>query len=198
MRTFFVVTALIAAIGSASPAEVDALITTAMKAATDELVPAFERASGHTVGVSYGPSGGIARRLVGGEPADMIMIDAGALEDLIRQGRVLPGRTEVARTAIGIAVRKGAPRPDVVVARGAQAHAAGGEIDRPYGAGRRRHHGRAHHAAVREARHYGRGDAQGQACGRGPGRPRQCAGREPGGRHRAAAGLGTDVQSRCR
>src|SRR5262249_59161804 len=79
----------------------------------DELVPAFERASGHTVGVSYGPSGGIARRFAGGEPADMILIDSGALDDLIRQGKVRPGRSDVARTAIGIAVRKGAPRPDV-------------------------------------------------------------------------------------
>jgi molybdate transport system substrate-binding protein len=113
MRKLIVVAALIAAIAPGHAAEVDALITTAMKAATDELVPAFERASGHTVGISYGPSGGIARRFVGGEPADMIMIDSGALEDLIRQGRVRPGRTDVARTTIGIAVRKGAPRPDV-------------------------------------------------------------------------------------
>lgn len=113
MRTLVVVAALIVIVAPARAAEVDAMITTAMKAATDELVPAFERTNGHTVAVSYGPSGGIARRFVGGEPADMIMIDSGALEDLIRQGKVRPGRTDVARTAIGIAVRKGAPRPDV-------------------------------------------------------------------------------------
>ena len=113
MRALVVITAIIVALAPARAAEVDAMITTAMKAATDELVPAFELASGHTVGVSYGPSGGIARRFAGGEPADMILIDSGALDDLIRQGKVRPGRTDVARTAIGIAVRKGAPRPDV-------------------------------------------------------------------------------------
>jgi molybdate transport system substrate-binding protein len=105
--------ALIAATGSAPAAEIDALITTAMKAAIDELVPPFERANGHTVRVSYGPTGGVARRFVGGEPADVIVIEAAALDELIKQGKVLPGRTDVARTGIGIAVRKGAPKPDV-------------------------------------------------------------------------------------
>lgn len=115
MRRFLLAAAaaLIVATGSALAENVDALITTAMKAAVDELVPAFERANGHTVHVSYGPSGGIARRFIGGEAADMVVIDSGALDDLVRQGKVLPGRTDVARTAIAIAVRKGAPKPDV-------------------------------------------------------------------------------------
>src|SRR3989442_1367972 len=60
--------ALIAATGSAPAAEIDALVTTAMKAAIDELVPPFERANGHNVRVSYGPSGGVARRVIGGGP----------------------------------------------------------------------------------------------------------------------------------
>jgi len=105
--------ALLAATGSAPAVEIDALVTTAMKAAVDELVPPFERANGHNVRVSYGPSGGVARRFIGGEPADVIMIDGGALDELIRQGKVLPGRTDVARTGIAIAVRKGAAKPDV-------------------------------------------------------------------------------------
>jgi molybdate transport system substrate-binding protein len=104
---------LIISPSSGQAAEIHALITTAMKAAVDELVPAFERTSGDSVRVSYGPSGGLARRFVAGEPDDVIIIDRSALEDLIRQGRVLPGRTDLARTGIGIAVRKGAPRPDV-------------------------------------------------------------------------------------
>jgi molybdate transport system substrate-binding protein len=112
MRTLVLATILIVA-GPAQAAEIDALITTAMKAAIDELVPSFERGSGHTVRVSYGPSGGIARRFIGGEPADVIVIDSGALGDLIRQGKVLPGPTAIARTGIGICVRKGAPKPDV-------------------------------------------------------------------------------------
>jgi molybdate transport system substrate-binding protein len=112
MRALAFAAVLIVA-GPARAAEIEALITTAMKAAIDELVPSFERDSGYTVRVSYGPSGGIARRFIGGEPADVIVIDSGALDDLIRQGKVLPGPIAIARTGIGICVRKGAPRPDV-------------------------------------------------------------------------------------
>ena len=104
---------LIGTMNAAGAADIDALITTAMKAAIEEVVPPFERQTGHTVRVSYGPSGGISRRFLGGEPADLIVIDSGALDELIGQAKVLPGRTDVARTAIGIAVAKGAPRPDV-------------------------------------------------------------------------------------
>src|SRR5262249_50414563 len=73
----------------------------------------FERASGHALRVVYGPSGGLARRLNGGEAADLIVVESKVLEELIKQGKVTPGRTDVARTGIGIAVRRGAPKPDV-------------------------------------------------------------------------------------
>jgi molybdate transport system substrate-binding protein len=112
IRALALATALIVT-GPAQAADIDALITTAMKAAIDELVPSFERDTGHTVRVIYGPSGGIARRVIGGEPADVIAIDSRALDDLIRQGKVLPDPTAIASTGIGICVRKGAPRPDV-------------------------------------------------------------------------------------
>ena len=49
----------------------------------------------------------------GGEGADLIVVDRKVLDELIKQGKVAPGRTDVARTGIGIAVRKGAPKPDV-------------------------------------------------------------------------------------
>src|SRR5262249_39402864 len=75
--------------------------------------PSFEKASGHRLRVVYGPSGGLTRRFSAGEPADLIVVDSKALENLIAQGKVAPGRTDVARTGIGIAVKKGAPKPDV-------------------------------------------------------------------------------------
>jgi molybdate transport system substrate-binding protein len=93
--------------------EIEALISTAIKAAIDDLTPPFERASGHTLKASYGPSGGVKRRFEGGEPADLIALDSKLLDDLIKQGQMRPGRTDIARTGIGIAVKKGAPKPDV-------------------------------------------------------------------------------------
>jgi molybdate transport system substrate-binding protein len=105
--------ALIVTAGPAPAAEIDAMISTAMHAAIEQLAPPFERVSGHTLRVSYGPSGGLARRFNGGEAADLIVVESKVLDELIKQGKVTPGRTDVARTGIGIAVRKGAPRPDV-------------------------------------------------------------------------------------
>jgi molybdate transport system substrate-binding protein len=113
MRILAITAALIIGPSLAQTAEIEALITTAMKAAVDELVAPFERASAHRVRMSYGPWGGLPRRFAAGEPGDVIIVDSGVLEELITQGKVMPGRTDIARTGIGIAVRKGAPRPDV-------------------------------------------------------------------------------------
>jgi len=99
--------------GGASAAEVKVLITTAMKAAIDELGPAFEKAAGHTLRITYGPSGALAKRIAGGETADLVIV-AGGIEDLIKAGTVrADSPRDVARVRIGVAVRKGAPKPDI-------------------------------------------------------------------------------------
>jgi ABC-type molybdate transport system substrate-binding protein len=78
MRTFAIVAvaALIVSTSSADAVEIDAMITTAMNAAIEELAPPFERASGHVLRVIYGPSGGLARRPYGSEPADLIVVES--------------------------------------------------------------------------------------------------------------------------
>ena len=104
---------MVLAAGGASAAEVRVLITTAMKAAIDDLGPAFEKATGHTLNITYGPSGALAKRIAGGEPADLVIL-AGGIDDLIKQGKVVAdSRRDVARVRIGVAVRKGASRPDI-------------------------------------------------------------------------------------
>ena len=100
-------------VGPAQAAEIKALITTAMNEAVIVLVPQFEKATGHKVTVSYDPSGGLARRLRGGEFADMILVASPELDKLIAEGKVTGNRIDVSRTGIGIAVKKGAPKPDV-------------------------------------------------------------------------------------
>src|SRR6516165_11474654 len=84
-----------------------------IKAATDELLPPFERANGHTIRASYAPSGALIPRFDRGEPVDVFLTDSAAIDELIKRGKVVAGRTDLARTGIGIAVRKGAPKPDV-------------------------------------------------------------------------------------
>jgi molybdate transport system substrate-binding protein len=113
MRLLAIAVALAALTGSARAAEIDAMMTTAMKAAFDELLPAFERANGHAIRVIYGPSGALIRRFNGGEPADLFITDVPALDALLKQGKIAPERTRLSSTGIGICVKKGAPRPDV-------------------------------------------------------------------------------------
>src|SRR3954470_18396839 len=112
MRVIVGLVALLVATSPASAAEIKTLITTAMEAAIVELVPPFERASGHKVTVSYDPSGGLAQRLRGGEFADMILIASTELDKLISEKKA-NDRTDISRTGIGLAVKKGAPHPDV-------------------------------------------------------------------------------------
>jgi len=143
MRTLAIAIAMLAAAGTARAAEINAFISTAIKTATDELLPPFERASGHAVRASYGPSGALVPRFEHGEPVDIFLTDSTAIDALIKQGKLLPGRTDFARTGIGIAVRKGAPRPNVstpealksaLLAATAVAYAApaGGSITGPH------------------------------------------------------------------
>src|SRR5712691_7912201 len=112
-RTIAIAIALSAASGAAQAAEINAFISTAIKAATDELLPPFERANGHSVRASYAPSGALIPRFERGEPVDVFLTDSAAIDALIKRGLVVAGRSDLARTGIGIAVRKGAPKPDV-------------------------------------------------------------------------------------
>jgi molybdate transport system substrate-binding protein len=97
----------------ANAAELKVLITTAMKAAIDDLGPAFESAAGHKLQITYGPSGGLGKRVAGGEAVDLAIL-AGGIDDLISAGKVrADSRRDIARVRIGVAVRKGAPKPDI-------------------------------------------------------------------------------------
>jgi molybdate transport system substrate-binding protein len=116
MRTLAIAIALLAAAPAAGAVEINAFVSTAIKAVTDELLPPFERATGHTIRATFAPSGALIPRFERGEPVDVFLTDSAAIDALIRQGKVVPRRTDLARTGIGIAVRKGAPRPDVASA----------------------------------------------------------------------------------
>ena len=113
MRIIIAVAAFLLTTGIAQAAEINAFVSTAIKAATDEILPPFERANGHAIRASYAPSGALLPRFERGEPVDIFLTDASALDQLIKQGKIAGGRIDLCRTGIGIAVRKGAPRPDV-------------------------------------------------------------------------------------
>ena len=113
-----IVSALLLA-GSASAAEVRVMISGGLTAAYKELVPEFERLTGNKVLTAYGPSMGttvnaIPVRLERGEPADVLIMVGYALGDLVKQGKVIAeSRVDLVRSPIGIAVKSGAPKPDI-------------------------------------------------------------------------------------
>ena len=94
--------------------EIKLLSTTALKTSLDELLPRFERATGHKVTASYGFAAQLAKRIEGGEAADATILSGQALDGLAKQGKVVgDSRIDVARSAIMVAVKQGTRRPDV-------------------------------------------------------------------------------------
>lgn len=95
------------------------MISAGFYRAYSELVPAFERSSGHHLVTTRGPSLGdspeaIPERLKRGEAADVVIVVAASIDDLARQGLVrAESKVDFARSQIGMVVRAGARKPDI-------------------------------------------------------------------------------------
>jgi molybdate transport system substrate-binding protein len=98
--------------------EIRVMTSGAGAAAYQALVPEFERATHHTlkteaISTGVGPDA-IPARVRRGDPVDVVMLARAALDDLIKDGRIVAdSRVDLARSSIGIAVRAGAPTPDI-------------------------------------------------------------------------------------
>jgi molybdate transport system substrate-binding protein len=105
--------------GFAHAAEIKVMNSGGFAAAYLDLTPEFERTTGNTVTTAWGPSMGnapnaIPVRLQRGEPVDVVIMVGYALGDLITLGKVVAdSRVDLARSKIGMAVRAGAPKPDI-------------------------------------------------------------------------------------
>jgi molybdate transport system substrate-binding protein len=105
--------------GSVSAAELHVMISAGFYSVYAELGPAFERASGHRLVTTRGPSMGdspeaIPTRLGRGEFADVVILDGGAADELAKRGVVRAGtKVELALSQIGMVVRAGAPKPSI-------------------------------------------------------------------------------------
>jgi molybdate transport system substrate-binding protein len=98
-------------------AEIRLLATTALKTSLDELGPVFERSTGHKLVPSYGPSTRVQKQVAEGEFNDVTIVTAKGIGELIAQRRIVAGSgAELARSSMGLAVQKGAPRPDISTA----------------------------------------------------------------------------------
>src|SRR5262245_42783802 len=97
--------------------EIRVVGSTALKTSIDELTPQFERESGHRLNCSYGPSPRIFKQVAEGEANDVTIVTADGIKQLIQQGRIVAGTgADLARSAMALAVQKGAPKPDISTA----------------------------------------------------------------------------------
>jgi molybdate transport system substrate-binding protein len=95
-------------------AELKVLSPGSTEGAFSELIPQFEKASGHTIAITYGPVGALAARVAKGEAADVVILSEPATEDLRKVGKLVAGsEVVVAKVGIGAFVRKGDPKPDI-------------------------------------------------------------------------------------
>jgi molybdate transport system substrate-binding protein len=103
----------------ASATEVRVMISGGLTPAFNALVPEYERQTGNKVVIAYGPSMGttinaIPVRLERGEPADVLIMVGYALGELAKKGKVIEdSRVDLANAPIGVAVKAGAPKPDI-------------------------------------------------------------------------------------
>jgi molybdate transport system substrate-binding protein len=100
--------------GMAQAADIKVLASNALKEAYLELVPAFEKATEHKVTTTWAGTNDILKRMAAGETYDLVIMAGPSLDKLIEQGRIVPGsRVDLAKSGVGVAVRAGAPKPDI-------------------------------------------------------------------------------------
>ncbi len=102
------------AVARGEAAEIKVLSTVGMKPATPELFSRFEAATGHRVSVTYDLPAALKRRFLEGLPADVFILPSTIIDDLAKQGKVVgDSKKDVARSGVGLAVKTGAPQPDI-------------------------------------------------------------------------------------
>ncbi len=98
----------------AQAADVKVLCSSGFKAVMEELAPQFERATHHKVVVRYGLAARLKQEIEAGEVFDLAILTPAAIDDLIKERKVTAdSRTILARAGLGVAIRAGAPRPDI-------------------------------------------------------------------------------------
>jgi len=95
-------------------AELQLFATNAVRSVLDELAPPFEREGGHKVSIRYNTTAQTLDLIKGGATGDMVIATAAGIDEMTKLGKVVSGsRVDLASSKIGVAVRAGAPKPDI-------------------------------------------------------------------------------------
>jgi len=95
-------------------AELQVLSTVALQSVVEDVAPKFEAASGHKLKVVFGVGVPLAKRVQDGEAADLYLGPRGSIDSLIKAAKVVPNSdVTLARSSVGVAIRRGTPKPDI-------------------------------------------------------------------------------------
>src|SRR6204780_578657 len=88
--------------------------TIGVRSAAELLFAQFDQASGHTLAVPWGTAPMLVKRIEGGDSADIVFLSRAGIDALNKLGKIAPGTdTTLASSGVGIAVKAGAPKPDI-------------------------------------------------------------------------------------
>jgi molybdate transport system substrate-binding protein len=106
---------------SSLAADLKVITAGAFKPVVVEVAAEFERQGGHHVVIDNDTAGALARRIAAGEHFDVVVLTHAAIEQFARDGKLAPGATQpLGRVGIGVAVKRGAPLPDIASVAGFQ------------------------------------------------------------------------------
>jgi molybdate transport system substrate-binding protein len=99
---------------AAEAAEIKAYVSIALKSSMDELVPAYERATGNKVQLEIATVAALKKRLDDGEAFDVAVLTPAAISELVQAGKIdAATNAAVARAGLGVGIRKGGRKPDI-------------------------------------------------------------------------------------
>ncbi len=99
---------------NATAAEIKLASASGMRSAMSDLLPQFERESGHTVAVTFAAPGPLSKNILSGEIVDVVVAPEATVDGLLKNGKAMAGNVTVfARSGIAVAVRKGLLKPDI-------------------------------------------------------------------------------------
>jgi molybdate transport system substrate-binding protein len=99
--------------GQAQAAEIKVLASTAVKTTLEELGPQFEKATGNKVEFDFAPAAILKTKIDQGTAFDVAILTVPVTDSLAGAGKIDTARTTIAHSGIGVAIHKGAPKPDI-------------------------------------------------------------------------------------
>ena len=105
---------LLGLVSTAESAEIKVLCANGMQTVLEDLAPRFERATAHKLLITFATGGATVKRAGCGEPLDVVIAPHRGIDGLVKEGKIpAEAVTAIASTGISVAVRKGAPKPDI-------------------------------------------------------------------------------------